>query len=267
MSKRKLIVAILLCSIFMVVEYVGGIKAHSLALLTDAAHLIVDVVCFAISIFSLYASGRKATPRLSYGYFRIEILANLVSILLLWALTGWIVHEAITRLNHKKRETKGSLMFGVASFGLIVNFAMVFLFGHHDHHNQEEDGGSTEVLVNNGTSEGEEAKNINVQGAYLHAITDLIQSVGVTISAGFIWWKPKWKILDLICTMIFAVLVFGRTICTVVKLFGILMEIAPKKIDCTKFAEGLCGYGRSHFGPRASRLGYNDWQSLFDLSC
>lgn len=246
MSKKKISVAILLGLIFMGVEVVGGIEANSLALLTDAAHLLSDVACFAVSIFSLWASGWEATPRRSYGYFRIEILVNLASILLIWALTGWIVYEAITRLSQKNRETKGSLMFGVASFGLVVNLAMVFLFGHghhdHDHHNEEEDGGGAEVLVNNGSSEVEAKKkmNINVQGAYLHAIVDLIQSVGVMISAGFIWWKPKWEILDLICTMIFAVLVMVRTISTTRKLLDILMETAPREIDCTRLAEGLC---------------------------
>ena len=77
-SMRKLFMAVVLCVIFMTVEVVGGIKANSLAILTDAAHLLSDVAAFAISLFSLWAAGWEATPRQSYGFFRIEILGALV---------------------------------------------------------------------------------------------------------------------------------------------------------------------------------------------
>lgn len=94
-SMRKLLVAVVLCIVFMAVEVVGGIKANSLAILTDAAHLLSDVAAFAISLFSLWASGWEATPRQSYGFFRIEILGALLSIQMIWLLAGIIVYEAI----------------------------------------------------------------------------------------------------------------------------------------------------------------------------
>ncbi|EEF43476.1 cation efflux protein/ zinc transporter, putative [Ricinus communis] len=87
-SMRKLLIAVLLCIIFMSVEVAGGIKANSLAILTDAAHLLSDVAAFAISLFSLWASGWEATPRQSYGFFRIEILGALISIQMIWLLAG-----------------------------------------------------------------------------------------------------------------------------------------------------------------------------------
>ncbi|KAL1208394.1 Metal tolerance protein A2 [Cardamine amara subsp. amara] len=116
-SKKKLSTAIIFCVIFMSVEVVGGIKAHSLAVRNDAAHLLSDVACFVVSIFSLWSSGWAATPRRSYGYFRIEILVSLASILVICALTRWIVFEATTRFGHQNREIEGSLMFGVACLG------------------------------------------------------------------------------------------------------------------------------------------------------
>ncbi|KAF2597390.1 hypothetical protein F2Q68_00007400 [Brassica cretica] len=91
---------LLLRAIFIVVEVVGGIKANSLAILTDAAHLLSDVGAFAISLFSLWASGWKATPKQSYGFFRIEILGALVSIQMIWILAGILVYEAIVRLKN-----------------------------------------------------------------------------------------------------------------------------------------------------------------------
>ncbi|KAJ6812491.1 metal tolerance protein 1-like [Iris pallida] len=133
-SMRKLLIAVILCVIFMAVEVVGGIKANSLAILTDAAHLLSDVAAFAISLFSLWASGWEANPRQSYGFFRIEILGALVSIQLIWLLAGILVYEAIERLIYDSGEVDGLLMFAVSAFGLVVNIIMAILLGHDHSH-------------------------------------------------------------------------------------------------------------------------------------
>ncbi|KAL4565104.1 hypothetical protein LXL04_029188 [Taraxacum kok-saghyz] len=133
-SMWKLWCGVILCVIFMSVEVVGGIKANSLAILTDAAHLLLDVAAFAISIFSVWASGWEATPRQSYGFFRMEILATLVSIQIICLLTGILVYEAIERLLYDTVEVQGSLMFGISAFGLVVNIIMIFVLGHEHGH-------------------------------------------------------------------------------------------------------------------------------------
>ncbi|GAB2274242.1 Metal tolerance protein 1 [Dionaea muscipula] len=136
LSMRKLMIAVILCIIFMSVEVAGGIKANSLAILTDAAHLLSDVAAFAISLFSIWASGWEATPRQSYGFFRIEILGALVSIQMIWLLAGILVYEAIARIVKDTGEVEGYLMFIVAAFGLVVNVVMAVLLGHdhgHEH--------------------------------------------------------------------------------------------------------------------------------------
>ncbi|KAL8207879.1 hypothetical protein R6Q57_007291 [Mikania cordata] len=153
-SMWKLWGGVLLCFIFMGVEVFGGIKAHSLAILTDAAHLLSDVAAFAISLFAVWTSGWEATPRQSYGFFRIEILGTLVSIQIIWLITGILVYEAIDRLLHGAVEIEGSLMFGIASFGLVVNILMMFILGHghdhghHGHGHQHHDHGHNEEDVN-----------------------------------------------------------------------------------------------------------------------
>nr|QIA97563.1 metalloprotease [Celmisia lyallii] len=155
-STWKLWGGVILCFLFMGVEVFGGIKAHSLAILTDAAHLLSDVAAFAISLFSVWASGWEATPRQSYGFFRIEILGTLVSIQIIWLLTGILVYEAIDRLLYGTVEVEGSLMFAIATFGLVVNILMMFILGHdhghghghgHDHGHQEHDHGHSEEDV------------------------------------------------------------------------------------------------------------------------
>ncbi|KAL2543758.1 Metal tolerance protein 1 [Forsythia ovata] len=288
-SMRKLLIAVALCIIFMSVEVVGGIKANSLAILTDAAHLLSDVAAFAISLFSLWAAGWGANQRQSYGFFRIEVLGALVSIQLIWLLAGILVYEAIVRLIHDTGEVKGFLMFLVSAFGLLVNVIMALLLGHdhghghkahdhdrdHDHdlehtqshgvsvtrHHHHHEGSSkqdeqhpvhdedhTEPLLTSfyegeSKSEGKhkqkKQRNINVQGAYLHVLGDSIQSIGVMIGGAIIWYKPEWKIIDLICTLIFSVVVLGTTINMLRNILEVLMESTPREIDATRLEKGL----------------------------
>ncbi|CAG7873584.1 unnamed protein product, partial [Brassica rapa] len=262
-SMRKLCIAVVLCLLFMTVEVFGGIKANSLAILTDAAHLLSDVAAFAISLFSLWAAGWEATPRQTYGFFRIEILGALVSIQLIWLLTGILVYEAIIRLLTETSEVDGFLMFLVAAFGLLVNIVMAVLLGHdhgHGHGHDHHDHGGVTVTTHHhhGHTHGEDKhhshgdvteqlldksekrkRNINVQGAYLHVLGDSIQSVGVMIGGAIIWYKPEWKIVDLICTLVFSVIVLGTTINMIRSILEVLMESTPREIDATKLEQGL----------------------------
>ncbi|XP_019100665.1 PREDICTED: metal tolerance protein 1-like [Camelina sativa] len=285
-SMRKLCIAVVLCLVFMSVEVVGGIKANSLAILTDAAHLLSDVAAFAISLFSLWAAGWEATPRQTYGFFRIEILGALVSIQLIWLLTGILVYEAIIRIVSETSEVNGFLMFLVSAFGLVVNIIMAVLLGHdhghshghghghghshghdhhdhggnhshgvtvtthHHHHDHGEDkhhahahGDVTEQLLDKSKTQVAEKekrkRNINVQGAYLHVLGDSIQSVGVMIGGAIIWYNPKLKIVDLICTLVFSVIVLGTTINMIRSILEVLMESTPREIDATQLEKGL----------------------------
>lgn len=249
-STRKLLIAVALCVVFMTVEVVGGIKANSLAILTDAAHLLSDVAAFAISLFSIWASGWEATPRQSYGFFRIEILGALISIQMIWLLAGILVYEAIVRLIHDTGEVQGFLMFVVSTFGLVVNIAMALLLGHNhgDHHSHDpshDDHGhhGTEPLLKNGKPKQRKRSpglNINLQGAYLHVLGDSIQSVGVMIGGAIIWYEPRWKVVDLICTLFFSAVVLGTTVRMLRSILEVLMESTPREIDATRLEKGLC---------------------------
>ncbi|XP_061996991.1 metal tolerance protein 1-like isoform X2 [Rosa rugosa] len=314
-AMRKLLIAVVLCVLFMGVEVFGGIEANSLAILTDAAHLLSDVAAFAISLFSLWAAGWETTPRQSYGFFRIEILGALVSIQLIWLLAGILVYEAIVRMINNTSNVNGFLMFLVAAFGLVVNIGMAVLLGHdhghdhghghghghshghghghghghddhdhhshgitfstHHHHHEEhsndehhhdhEEHSHDEHLhshddhKHNGADEGhahepllnkpkdghgqKKQRNINVQGAYLHVLGDLVQSIGVMIGGAIIWYKPEWKIVDLICTLIFSVIVLGTTFKMIRNILDVLMESTPREIDATKLEKGLLEMG------------------------
>ena len=132
-SSRKLSRAVMICLFFMAVEVAGGLYANSLAILTDAAHLLTDVAGFALSLFAIWASGWEATPLQTFGYSRLEILGALGSILFIWLLTGILVYEAIKRLLTEVLPIDGRLMFIIAAGGLLVNLAMMYMLGHEAH--------------------------------------------------------------------------------------------------------------------------------------
>ena len=266
-SAIKLCGLIIFYVLVMVVEIVGGLKANSLAVLTDAAHLLSDVAGFSISLFTVWASGWRATSHQSFGYSRLEVLGALISVQLIWLISGILIYEAIDRILHKNAKVNGPLMFAVAAFGFIINCLMVVWLGHNhdhnhnhnhdhnhnhnhnhacghgDHYNEREDEecATTEEKTNLVSDSPVKTKmlNINVQGAYLHVLTDLIQSVGVMIAGAIIWAKPDWLVVDLICTLVFAVLALSTTLSMLGKIYGILMERTPSEINIDKLENGL----------------------------
>jgi zinc transporter 2 len=129
-SSQTLSKAVVVCLVFM-------------AIFTDAAHMLTDVAGFAISLFAIWASGWEATPSQTFGFARLEILGALGSILLIWLLTGILAYEAIHRLFFAavSNAVDGRLMFIIATLGLLVNLAMMYLLGHNHGHGHDHDHG------------------------------------------------------------------------------------------------------------------------------
>ncbi|KAJ0019996.1 hypothetical protein Pint_32662 [Pistacia integerrima] len=262
-SATKLCALIIFYLIAMVVEIVGGVKANSLAVMTDAAHLAMDVAGFSISLFSVWASGWEATSHYSFGFHRLEVLGALISMQLIWLVSAYLIYEAVYRMVHKCAEVNGTLMFGVAAFGFIINLIVIICLGHdhahahhacgdkdHDHHNQVEVEKLGLVAEGDGNypvpSSPAKTKilNINLQGAYLHVMADLIQSVGVMIAGGVMWIRPDWCVVDLICTFVFSAFSAATTLPMIRDVFGILMERTPSEINVGKLESDVkCIYG------------------------
>lgn len=212
----------------MVAEIVGGIVSGSLAIITDATHLLSDVAGFLISLFALSWSQKGATLSMSYGFHRAEILGALVSISIVWAITFYLVLEAIERLRNPV-EINGATMMVVAILGVIINGIIGFLLHGHDHPHQHSYHEPAEDQVHHHQSSNAN-KNLNIRSAFVHAIGDLIQSVGVLIAAIIIWVRPEWAIADPLCTFLFSFLVLGSTIFLARDTFYILMEGTPREI-------------------------------------
>ena len=105
----------------MIMEIVGGVLANSLAIATDAAHLLTDFASFMISLFSLWVANRPATKRMSFGWHRAEVIGATVSVLLIWVVTGILLYMAVQRCIHRDFEIDATVMLITSGVGVLVN--------------------------------------------------------------------------------------------------------------------------------------------------
>lgn len=238
-ARRKLIIASILCSLFMVVEIVGGVLSNSLAIATDAAHLLVDLASFMISLFSMWVASRPPTQRMSFGWQRAEVVGATVSVLLIWVLTGILVYEAIGRIYSGDYELDATIMLITSGVGIVVNIIMGASLHQHGHSHGGNKGDAVQANVEKRETkdqiqhghahdaQGKEKQNINVTAAFIHVLGDFAQSIGVFVAALIIFFQPEWKIVDPICTFIFSILVLATTITILRNTMNVLMEGIP----------------------------------------
>ncbi|XP_016063208.1 PREDICTED: zinc transporter 8 [Miniopterus natalensis] len=214
-AKWKLCAASGICFVFMIAEVVGGRVAGSLAVVTDAAHLLIDLTSFLLSLFSLWLSAKPPSKRLTFGWHRAEILGALLSILCVWAVTGVLVYLACERLLYPDYQIQATVMITVSGCAVAANIVIsVILHERRPGHNHRE-----------------VQANASVRAAFVHALGDLFQSISVLTSALIIYFKPDYKMADPICTFVFSVLVLASTV-TVLKDFSILLlEGVPKNLS------------------------------------
>jgi cobalt-zinc-cadmium efflux system protein len=202
---KRVQLALALTGTFMLVEVVGGILSGSLALLADAGHMLTDTMALALSAIAFRMSSRPADEKRSYGYQRFQILAAFVNGLSLLVIVGWILIEAVQRILSPPL-VMGQMMLIVATAGLVVNI-FVFLVIH-----------------------GGDQENLNMRGAALHVLGDLLGSIAA-ITAALIILYTGWMPIDPILSIGVAMLIF-RSAWHLVKRSGhILLEGAPEWLD------------------------------------
>ncbi|KAJ8923803.1 hypothetical protein NQ315_010385 [Exocentrus adspersus] len=221
-ARKKLIIASILCVIFMIGEIIGGYISNSLAIASDAAHLLTDFASFMISLFSLYMANRPSTRKMSFGWYRAEVIGALTSVLLIWVVTGILVYLAVQRIVNESYDIDAKVMLITSGIGVLVNLIMGFTLHQHGHTHSHSHG-----TQNN----SEEKENINVRAAFIHVLGDFLQSFGVFLAAIVIYFKRDWMIVDPICTFIFSVLVLITTFAIIKDAIMVLMEALPKGID------------------------------------
>ncbi len=190
---------------FAVVEVVGGILSNSLALLSDAGHMVIDAAAIGLSLFALSLAGKPSTAQKTYALVRMEIIAAFLNGLTLIALAGFIFYEAIERINEPP-EIKGGLMMTVALIGMLINIIGGWILWKGSH------------------------TSLNVKGAFLHVMGDLAGSVGAVLAAGIVM-LTGWTIADPLVSMFIGALIIYSSYGLLKETLHILMEGSPRGFD------------------------------------
>jgi cobalt-zinc-cadmium efflux system protein len=204
-SERRIGLAALLTGLFMVAEVAGGVISGSLALIADAGHMLTDTAGLVLAWLGFRVARRPADWKRSYGYDRFGVLVAFANGLALFAIAGWIVVEAVHRLD-APTPVLGGIMFWVALAGLGVNLAAFRLLQGGDH------------------------ANLNVRAAALHVIGDLLGSVAA-LAAALIILATGWTPIDPILSVMVAVLILASAARVVRDAGHILLEGTPTGLD------------------------------------
>lgn len=202
-----------LTAAYMVVEVVGGLLTNSLALLSDAGHMLTDVASLGLALFAAWFATRAATPEKTYGYHRLEILAAFVNGLSLLVLSLWIIVEAVGRIQ-QPREVMGVGLLVVAVGGLIVNLLGAFwLHQGHQH-------------------------SLNVKAAFYHIVGDLLGSIGAIV-AGVLILLFHWYLADPVLAIVIACIIAVSAIGIVRDTVDVLLEAMPAHLDVVEIRNVL----------------------------
>ena len=205
-SKKSLWLALILISVYMIAEVIGGLISGSLALLADAGHMLTDAAAIMMALVAIWIGQREASVERTFGFHRTEILAALFNTFTLWLIAGWILFEAYHRIRFPESEVIGLPVLLVGIGGFIVNVLAAWILHR---------------------SSGE---SMNVEGAFQHVLADLLGSVGVIISAILIM-AFNWQIADPILSVVIAFLIVYNTRKLIVSILNVLLEGAPEHID------------------------------------
>ncbi|CAL4860007.1 cation diffusion facilitator family transporter [Microbacterium sp. MM2322] len=201
--RRLLAVSLGITATVLVVQVIGALLTGSLALLADAGHMLTDSSGLVIALIAASVAARPADERQTYGYQRAEVLGALLNAVILIALCVWIGVEAVGRLVAPgEAEVQGVPMLVVALIGLVANGVSMYLLS------------------------AAQRSSINVRGAYLEVLGDLIGSAVVLVAAVVIW-VTGWMPADAVASLLIAVLIVPRAITLLREVFAVLGERAP----------------------------------------
>jgi cobalt-zinc-cadmium efflux system protein len=212
-GERRVFWALLITAGFMLAEVVGGVISGSLALLADAGHMLTDTAALALSWYAFRVGRRPSTPKHSYGQHRFQVLAALINGASLIGIAVWICIEAAQRL-FAPVEILGRPMLVIALLGLAANVAAF-------------------VILHRGDRE-----NLNVRGAALHVLGDLLGSVAA-ITAALVILFTGWTPIDPILSVLVALLIVRSAWALIERSWHVLMEGTPEGFDVSLLREEL----------------------------
>ncbi|MFD0714719.1 cation diffusion facilitator family transporter [Paenibacillus sp. GCM10027626] len=214
-NKKGLLIALIITSSIMLLEFFGGLITNSLALLSDSGHMLSDASSLLLSLIAFWFAARPASPNKTYGFYRFEILAALFNGVTLFIIAGFITWEAIQRFSEPPAVASGSMML-IASVGLLANLVSAWAL----------------------MRKGDVKNNVNLRSAYLHVIGDALGSVGA-IAAGLIMMLFGWYVADPIISVLVALLILRGAWGVIKHSVHILMEGTPVTVDQQEVKKAL----------------------------
>ncbi|WP_087974237.1 cation diffusion facilitator family transporter [Oceanobacillus rekensis] len=206
-NKKTLMISFIIITAYMIIEAIGGFMTNSLALLSDAGHMLSDAISLGIALLAFTLGAKAANHSKTFGYKRFEILAAVLNGITLILVALYIFYEAIGRFQNPP-EVASTGMLIIASIGLLVNIIVAWIMMR---------GGDVE-------------ENLNMRGAYLHVISDMLGSVGAIIAALLIIFFG-WGFADPLASVIVAALVLRSGYYVTKSGLHILMEGTPQNVD------------------------------------
>ncbi len=204
-ATRRLAWATVVIVVFFFVEIIGGWLSHSLALLADAGHMATDAMALLLALSARWIARRPAREHMSFGYHRVQVLAAFVNALALLALVMWLIIEAFNRMSHSE-PIDAPLMLSVALIGLVANIVAFFLL------------------------HGGDKDDVNIRGALLHVIGDLLGSVAAIVAAVVIM-ATGWLPIDPLLTFLVSALIIVSAVRLLRETAHVLLEGAPKNLQ------------------------------------
>jgi cobalt-zinc-cadmium efflux system protein len=222
-NKKALKIVLILTAVYFVIQLVVGFRINSLAVMSDAGHMLIDATGLLMALLAISFTQKPATPIQTYGFYRAEILTSFLNGLFLIILSIYILYEAYQRILLPS-EISGYPIILVASVGLAVNLISIMLLRPH-----------TELKNSHDPRDGKEQgsqkeKNLNLYGAYLELFADTIGSVGVII-AGIIIMTTRFYLADALISIGIALFIIPRTWILLKKSIHILLEGTPSHLD------------------------------------
>lgn len=212
-SQRNLLIVLSITAVVMIAEIIGGLLANSLALLSDAGHMLTDILALGLSVVAMRFAQKPPTASKTFGFYRLEILAAFFNGLLLLFVSFYIFYEAYHRLLHPE-EIKGLFMLVVAIIGLLANGVGIVILRKSAH------------------------KSLNVKSAFFHLVGDTISSGGVIVG-GLLILYTGWYLVDPIISIFIGMLILRGAYALVMESVDILLEATPKDVNVEKMLDDL----------------------------
>ena len=214
-SRGRLLAALLIATVVFVVELVGGLVSGSVALLADAGHVATDAAGVGLALFAATMAARPATLTRTFGWQRAEVLAAAVNAAVLLAVGGWVLIEAVGRLS-SPTEVDAGPMLAVAALGLVANAVSLLILA------------------------GADRSNLNIRGAYLEVLADLLGSVAVVVAAVVIF-TTGFDRADSVVGILIAIAIVPRALRLLREAVDVLLEATPRGVDLNHVRDHVLG--------------------------